>query len=129
MMARDRGVGDLKGIVLHTADGGFIHIQIVGAPIESRTKDDKFRHRLLHSKLIISTARVKSNGNVMRQNVLRVTCSVNHKSGADEMYSLNPERAIRFRTYTQTFQPFDRANRKSSLGMVQLFSSDLFLFQ
>ena len=64
MMARDGGVGDLKGVVLHTTNGGFVHIQLVGAPVHSRAEDDKFRHRLLHAKVIISTARLKSNGNI-----------------------------------------------------------------
>jgi len=48
MMAGDGRIGDLKRIVLHTTNSGCVHIQLVGAPVESRAKDDKFRHRLRH---------------------------------------------------------------------------------
>lgn len=47
MVAGDRRFSDLERIVIDTANRSFVHIQVVGTPVQSSAEDDKFRHILL----------------------------------------------------------------------------------
>jgi hypothetical protein len=47
MMAGDRGISDLKGIVLDPADGRFFCNQFVRTPGKTFTEQDKFCHIML----------------------------------------------------------------------------------
>src|SRR5215813_5930784 len=64
MMAGNGRLGDLKCIVLHSADGGFVHLQFMCAAGHARAQENQFRHICESGKAIISTGRFKSNGKV-----------------------------------------------------------------
>ena len=59
VVAGNGRVGDLKGVILDTADGGAIHIQLVRAACHALRQDNQFGHSLIDP--IMFAARRKSN--------------------------------------------------------------------
>src|SRR5438552_16471549 len=64
MMTGDRWLGDLEGIVLDPADGGFIHFQLMCASSHARAEDNKFGHNLAYEGRLSPAPGLSQHGNV-----------------------------------------------------------------